>query len=374
MLDHLPVVVDQVERRVRSDREIDRPEPAVGRGQELAIVLRPARDEGRAALRPQVPVHEVLRRLRHERRARSLAREQAAGVERHPARRGELARLREQLEARVAGDRIDLRVAAVVGHVLHRAGGRQRRVAGQVTRRDHLVASVVRVVEREVVAPLVEGVAELRAPGARLDLPRVQPEAHRVSADRELGRARLVGKAQRRAAVAEQLGIDHGTRRPFVREVDPVVEAEDGGVDGVLRVREREAGEDLLALLRLAVAVRVLQVPDVGRGGDEHALAVTHHARRQHEPVGEHAAALEAAVAVAILEQPDAAGGPGVERIARHLDHEQAPVLVEIERDRRGDVRLGRHELDRVAGFELERLAGLVGSEGRDSPVTGRQR
>ena len=88
-----------------------------------------------------------------------------------------------------------------------------------------------------------------------------------------------------------------------------------------------------------AVAVRVLEVEEVGRGRDEDALLPAHHARRQRQAVGEDPARLEAAVAVRVLEQLDAPGRPRVERIAGHLDDEEASVLVEVHRHRALDVR-----------------------------------
>ena len=47
--------------------------------------------------------------------------------------------------------------------------------------------------------------------------------------------------------------------------------------------------------------------------------------------------------------------GAGVERIAGHLDDEQASLFVEVHRDRTLDVGLGRHQLDPVARLQLHR-------------------
>jgi hypothetical protein len=70
-------------------------------------------------------------------------------------------------------------------------------------------------------------------------------------------------------------------------EVDPVVEAVDRRVHGVLRVREGEAREELRTRVRPAVVVRVLEVEHVGGRGDDDALLPAHHSSGQDEPVRE---------------------------------------------------------------------------------------
>ncbi len=66
-----------------------------------------------------------------------------------------------------------------------------------------------------------------------------------------------------------------------VGPVDPAVEAELEAVDPVLLVALGEPGEEDLAMVGLAVAVAVLGVEDVGRAGDEHAVAPGHDAGRE---------------------------------------------------------------------------------------------
>ena len=140
-----------------------------------------------------------------------------------------------------------------------------------------------------------------------------------------------------------------------VREVDPVVGAEDRRVHGVLRVREREPGQHHVPHVRPAVVVGVFEVEQVGRGRHEDALLPAHDAGRQHEAVGEDTAAVVASVAVGVVEQPDAAGRAGVERIAGHLDDEHAAVLVDVDGHGARHVGLGGDRLDDVAGLELHR-------------------
>ena len=67
VLDELTIVVHEVQRPVGSRGEVHGTEPGVGRGQELPPLLRAPRHERGPERRPHVAVHEVLRRLRHER-------------------------------------------------------------------------------------------------------------------------------------------------------------------------------------------------------------------------------------------------------------------------------------------------------------------
>ena len=161
VLDDRPVVVHEVDRVVGPGGEVHGPEPGVARGQELAAVLRATGHERGSGGRPDVAVNEVMGRLRHQGRPAQGRGQGAAGHERQAAGRGELAGLAQHLELGVPRDGVDHGRGAVVGHVLHRRAQQQVRVALQVARGDHLVARVVRVVEGEVAAPLVERVTEL---------------------------------------------------------------------------------------------------------------------------------------------------------------------------------------------------------------------
>ena len=119
VLDHLAVIVHEVERAVRPHRHVDGTEPGVGGGQELDTFPGAPRREGRPRLRPDVAMHEVLDRLRDERRSAERLRERSPEVEVQAAGGRELAGLGQELEARAPRDRIHDGVAAVVGDVVH---------------------------------------------------------------------------------------------------------------------------------------------------------------------------------------------------------------------------------------------------------------
>ena len=67
MLDQLAVHVDDVERPVRTGRQVDRPECRIGRGQELPSLLDSPGDERHAGRFEHAAVHQVCQRLAHER-------------------------------------------------------------------------------------------------------------------------------------------------------------------------------------------------------------------------------------------------------------------------------------------------------------------
>jgi hypothetical protein len=62
--------------------------------------------------------------------------------------------------------------------------------------------------------------------------------------------------------------------------VDVIVETPHQIVHHGLHVELAEAGEDFATDIGLAVAVSVLEIPDVRRGGDEHAAFPARDARR----------------------------------------------------------------------------------------------
>ncbi len=364
MLDEQPVVVDHVQGAVRTDVEVDRPEPAVGRREELHVVAAAARDEGGAVGGVHVAVHQVVHGFGDERVLVEGGREGAAVVEREPACRGELSGLGQQVEARRMGDGDDVGVA-VVGDVGHRAREQQLRVALEISGGDHLVTGVDGVVVREVAAVDVERVAVLRPAGEAFQLERVGLEADAAATRVHGGDVGAGGKGERGALVAEEIRVDDGLRSAGVREVHPVVEAVDRVVHRVLRVGLREAGDHHFAMFGAPVAVAVGEEQQVGRARDEDAVLPAHHAARQDEPVGEDGAPVDAAVAVGVFEQPDASGRADVERIAGHLDDEDAAVLVDVHGDGALDVGFGGDEFDAEAGLDAQHVERLFRGVGR---------
>ncbi len=118
--------------------------------------MHPLGDKRRPGVGENILVHQVMHGLGYEH----------AGAEmREPARRRELAGFGEQLEARVQRGGKNLGGGAMIGHLFHDARYRQVRIALQVARGDHFVTAMVGVVEGEMMSPVVERLAELRAAG-----------------------------------------------------------------------------------------------------------------------------------------------------------------------------------------------------------------
>jgi hypothetical protein len=130
----------------------------------------------------------------------------------------------------------------------------------------------------------------------------------------------------------------------------------------MLLVALREPREDDLADVGLAVAIGVLEEPDVRRGRDEDAAPPGHDARRVRDLVHEEADAVDLAVAIRVLQQPDPAGRRP-EGVVRHLGDVDAPVLVEGHRDRVHHIRLRGDEVDAEARLEPERLQRVLGRQ-----------
>ena len=124
-------------------------------------------------------------------------------------------------------------------------------------------------------------------------------------------------------------------------------------------------GVDLLAHIGPEIAVGVLQVPDVGRRGDEHASFPGCDARRPEQAVGEDVALIEAAVAVGVAQQPHSSqrrlAGPGLVGIIAHLGDVEVAVGVEGRGDRALHQRLGRDQLHAEPVHGLECLQRFIG-------------
>src|SRR4051812_46319447 len=119
--------------------------------------------------------------------------------------------------------------------------------------------------------PVIEALAELRRSRKRFQLPRIWPEPYIAAALGHRPSALPVRVADVAAAISEFLFEDDCSGSIFVRQVDPVVESVNRVVDSVLRVRKREPRQDYLSNVRNAVAVRIFQVNNVWRVGNENA-------------------------------------------------------------------------------------------------------
>ena len=132
----------------------------------------------------------------------------------------------------------------------------------------------------------------------------------------------------------------------LVREINPIVRAPDGRIDHVLRIGEREAGEDFFTYVGVAASRRILEKPNVGSGRNHDASVPTHHRIRHHEVIGKHRAAIGYAITVCVLEEDDAACRSRVERITGILGNIDAPVFVPVHGHWTLNYRFGDKKLD----------------------------
>ncbi len=320
-------------------------EPGVGRGQELALrfPLSPPRAQGRAGPGLEdVAVDDPGERLADVRVSGVGVGEEAALLDGEPAAGVEVVGGLVVEGARRRDEGVDAGAVSVVGDLRDGGGSQEAGMALEVPRRQHVLADVDGVPGEEPAAPGVEGMAELRAAGDGLRLERVGIESAVALADVH----RLPGRVGRPAGLAV---------RAAVGAVDPVVRAADEAVDPELGVSLCESGEDRPPRVRPSVAVSVLEVEDVRRGGDQQPGAEGERAGGEGKSLGEDPARLVASVAVAVLE---ATHPPRrrAERVVGHLGDPEPPLLVPGNRHRIGDLRLAGGELDQETGRKPEAL------------------
>src|SRR5262249_50879466 len=157
-----------------------------------------------------------------------------------------------------------------IGDALHCRADWQIRVASQIRSGYHLFADVVFIADGELMAPCIEGLAELTAARPILELACVRTKANNAARGLERWRVGIIGEVKIASPVAELLREDNRGRRTFVCEIDPVIETVDWVVDRVLRIGDGESGQYYSPSVRLAVAVGIFQVDDIGRIGDQH--------------------------------------------------------------------------------------------------------
>ena len=200
---------------------------------------------------------------------------------------------------------------------------------------------------------------------------------------REPSRPKAVGVAALQVDLVAVAALHGRGVGPAVAGVEPAVEAAAEGVVHAVRVAaEVERPVEDLAAVGLAVAVGVVEEPDVGDAEGDDAVLVGIEADGDVQAVGEDGHLVGAAVAVGVLEDADrvaarAVVGGGVGILGRAGDPEPAPG-VERHVHRLLDLGLGGEELDAEAGRQVERRAFLLGRQWHRSagspPRTGRRR
>ena len=303
--DRLVVEIDDVECAVGADAGFDRAEPEVRAAHELGfLAARFARGVvAHTGRLHELVVDDVERGLAGEVAVVPLRGPGAAFVDRAAGGGGE------------ATDLVDLHIslfgplqcrerALIRDHALPRGRAGQLRLRehtlGQHRVEEHRAAGRLRpedlAVPRRLEAPGVAVAAAVLFERGAVGL-----EAHdAAAASTEFLRAVAGGDVA--AAVA-------------VGGVDPAVEAPAQIVDHGVRVANTEARVELRALVGDVVAVGVLEEPDIGGGGGDHAAFVEDETRDELEPVGEDVSLVHDAVAVGVGEDRDA-----VLRLALHLE------------------------------------------------------
>ncbi len=142
-------------------------------------------------------------------------------------------------------------------------------------------------------------------------------------------------------------------------EVEELFRAPAEGVDDVVGVFGPEAGEDDAAVVRLAVAVGVLEEQQFRAGADVGSAVAGGDAGRDEEAVGEDRGRVGGAVVVLVFDDQDLVVGDlarfdlGVDFAG---DDPEPPLRVEVHLDRLGDLRVGGEEVDLEAFREDEGL------------------
>ena len=382
-LDQLPVHVQNVERSIGCIDRVHGAKPVVGGTDHLHLLrLAPHRSEAHAVLLQDSPVQQVggvgadeeaspvllgksvtpvdlhpgaggLVVVSHARASIAPPGEDAAGFPDGPPELdgtdlvdpGRTPHQRVHLQGAVSFPVEAVQVEEQVGVALQVAAGH-----------DHVPARRPRGADVAVV-PVVETVSELEGLGGQLQFAahRVEPEVPIVDGD-GLG-LRLVPRPDVPSVAAR-------------RSVDLVVDAPDQVVHHLLLVGDAESGEDDFLDVRLAVAVGVLHVVDVGRSGDVDPLLPDGDAGGPDQPLGKDVAHVEAAVSVPVLQQPDLSAGlfafSRLVRVVPQLGHVHASVLVEGRRHRLVHHGFVSHQLQPESFRRLERLQGFCRRRGRD--------
>ena len=217
----------------------------------------------------------------------------------------------------------------------------------------------------DLVSPSIKAQSELRDAGKSLQLESVQAKAEIAGGTVQLGPVVAVGKPLLGAWIAELVFEDNRLDRRLMGEIDPVVQSIGRTADRVLRVGEGESGQHGLSEIGTVVAVRVFEIPDVGRIGNQNTFLPSQNPRGKHESVYKYRSLIGKTVLVGVFQQLHAPGRPNVQGIAGHLDDEHATMLIEFHRYRVENHWFGGEDLDSKARFDIEGCQSLCGRVGR---------
>ena len=336
--DDAVVEVGHVETAVGPELQIDRPEPPVVARHEIGRLLDPRR---RTPPLRDIAMDDVGHDVAHEHRPAILCRKLVGLVGDHAGDAGRAVAVARG-ERRVAEAVVRLAEAVVI--------------AAAEDHHDRLGMAV----SRELVAHPVEAHAE------RVHLP------PRHLLDRGAVGAEAIGVTGGHFKDNIPLATEFYFRRvaEAVAGVDPAIGPEPEGVLVTVGVGKIEWPVEHLAAIRLAVAIGVGELPDVGDRPDDHRLAATirgtarqrQHADRNIEAVGKERGLRGAAVGPKALEhgEPVPRLGSGGEGILDRVGHPEPAAIVERQVHRLLDLRLAGNELDLKAGGQLE-LGPLLG-------------
>ncbi|CAB4583851.1 unannotated protein [freshwater metagenome] len=169
-----------------------------------------------------------------------------------------------------------------------------------------------------------------------------------------------------------------------MRGVNPAIETPAQVVDDCMRIPGAEIRVELLTLVSHAIAIGVLEIPDVRRGAGDDAFLIKYEAGDEFELVGKDMLFVHHAVAIGVFEPGNAVDGiavvffrPGAAvlpllhiqlaaavRILGRLADPQAALFIPVDVHDLVDERLGGDEREIELGMHFDFLRGLVRMRG----------
>ena len=260
----------------------------------------------------------------------------------------------------VGADAIHLGGAPIGGDAL--AGGRQaeERVSRRVTIIVNEELEVVGIRAGEFAAVIIEAHTVLCAAGLETEFVGARVEPKIAPGDFLGGLAGTFWAGDFAAVAGTALHVDAVVLTPL--------KTVEHGLDVERFEAGAEAGERDFTDVGAAVAVFVLEAPDVGRGRDEESAMGPDEAGREGEVVGKDRAGFVEAVAVFVLEHRDAAEVGRAVALLGVVDHfadEHAAVFVEGDGDGIADLGFVGDQLDLEPGLHLPGGEGVLCGDGR---------